>query len=356
MSERRTSKAPVGPKCRKCSYDLTGLPMGGRCPECATPIPITSRRVLADNLAHAPTWYLRWLTVGSIATVIGGIGGMCSLLMVAGEHSLRWTIPFACLILWTVGVWIVTRPHESSIDQRTDFVREGRLSRWASRLTQWGWAAGVALAWTATEVELTAIMAGAPVDADLVRGLFVASWVCLGIGLLGLVPVCVQLSSVAQWAGADWTGEWMRGASIGLVLAFPMIAVSMFFGTASIVTVILGVFGAILAIGSSGLLAVGVVQVAALSFEALRSSSETINRDHRAADRVQRESERFLERTKHIGEASPIDATSRLRTALKPGRDVPPVGSGNNQDLAAIPIEPDRAVGRKTIRYERPGE
>ena len=277
-AQRTAAKVTQGPRCRKCSYDLTGLPFGGRCPECATPIPIRTRRVLADNLAHAPTWYLRWLAVGSIATVIGGLGGMASLLMVAGEHSLRWGVPFACLLLWAAGVWIVTRPHESSIDQRTDFVREGRLSRWASRLTQWAWAAGVALAWAANEVEHTALMAGTPVDEALVRGLFVGAWVCLGIGLLGLVPVCVQLSSVAQWAGAEWTGEWMRGASIGLVLAFPMIAISMFFGTSAIVTVILGVFGAILAIGSSGLLAVGVVQVAALSLWALRSSSETILR------------------------------------------------------------------------------
>ena len=355
-AQRPAAKTTRGPLCRKCSYDLTGLPMGGRCPECATPIPIRTRRVLADNLAHAPTWYLRWLTAGSISTVIGGLGGMISLLMVAGQHSWHWIVPFACLIVWAAGVWIVTRPHESSIDQRTDFVRQGRVSRWTARLTQWGWAAGVGLAWAATEVELTALAAGTPVDDALVRGLFVASWVCLGIGVVGLVPVCTQLSALAEWAGAEWTGEWMRGASIALVLAFPMIAASLLMGSTSIVTVVAGVFGVIMAVGAAGLLAVGVVQVAAMSLWAMRASSETIERDQRTADRLDRETKRFVQRTKHIGEASPIDAAAPLGIPRGPTRTTPPVGRGQDPDLSPIEMEPDRAVGKKTIRYERPGE
>jgi hypothetical protein len=314
-------------------------------------VPIGARRVLADNLSHAPSWYLRWLAAGSIATALGSVGAMVSLLLVAGDQGLRRAVPVVCLIAWAAGVWIVTRPHESSLDLRTDFKREGRWSRWASRLTQWGWAAGVALAWASAEVETRALMAGTPVNEELVRGLMIAAWVCLSIGLLGLVPVCAQLAALSEWAGAEWTGEWMRGASIAMLLALPMLGVSIVMGTGSFVTVVVGVFGAILGLGSALVLAVGVVQVAVMSLWALKVARAAIARDIRVADRAARDVKRFAKRAEAIGTVNPLDAGARIQAPRAQGPR-----TQAEADLSPIALEPERQVGKKTIRYERPGE
>lgn len=316
-------------------------------------MPIGARRVLADNLAHAPSWYLRWLAVGSIATALGSVGAMVSLLMFAREQGLARVIPVMCLLAWAAGVWIVTRPHESSLDLRTDFKREGRWSRWGSRLTQWGWAAGVALAWASAEVETRALMAGTPVNEELVRGLLIAAGVCVAIGMLGLVPVCAQLAALSEWAGAEWTGEWMRGASIAMLLGLPMIGVSVVMGEGSFVTVVVGVFGAILGLGASIVLAVGVVQVAIMSLWALKVASAAIERDIRVADRAAEDAKRFVQRARRIGEVNPLDSATKVdrgprHARQEAGRQAP--------DLSPIDIEPERTLGKRTIRYERPGE
>jgi hypothetical protein len=68
-------------------------------------------------------------------------------------------------------------------------------------------------------------------------------------------------------------------------------------------------------------------------------------RDTRLAEEAQREAEAFAERNRRVGEADPLDAGARVT----PGRRPEP-------DLSPLEVEPDRKVGKRTIRYERPGE
>jgi hypothetical protein len=300
--------------------------------------------MLGENIALAPAPYLRWLAVGAVSAMIGGLGAMASMFAVARVHSNAWAVPAACFILWYVGVWIVTRPHESTTDIITDFAAEGRVSRWASRLTQWGWAVAVGLVWGSTEVELRALAAGAPVDADLVRTLLWGGIACAAVALLGLVPVCSQLAALAERAGSAWTGEWMRGAAIGLVIGIPMVASGVAAGSTSFVLVVVAVFGGVLLIASAGLLAITLIQAAGFTLWALKASAATMQRDDRLAERAQRDAERFLERTRHVGEATPIDAKARVTRHAAPHATEP------------VELAPERTIGKRTIRYERPGE
>lgn len=317
--------------------------MGGRCPECGTPIPVRSKRTLADNLAQAPTRYLRWIALGTALTLIGGVGGMAAMVVIPLSSRMS-AVTMVFFALWLAGVWIVTRPHESSLDTTTDFKREGRWSRWGARLTQWGWLPGIALKWASAEVELSALAIGAPPDESLVRGLAIGGWMCFAIGLLGMVWVCVQFASLARWAGNEWAGEWMRGASLGMVAAPPMIAVALLGGSAAFVSVIIGVFGGVILVACAGVLVIGLVQLAGMSIWALQASAETMARDQRLADKREEDAKEFARRADLMTGANPLGVSGR------PGKPAP-----KEADLSPIALEPDRPGANRVIRHERPG-
>jgi hypothetical protein len=104
--------------CRKCGYNLRGLTLGGRCPECGRPVGLS---VQGDLLRFSdPNWLLKLqrgthLIIASV--IVGFIGGFVVALIFRGSQ-----VPTAVLQLLAgigsfVGAWFLTEPDPSGLGE-----------------------------------------------------------------------------------------------------------------------------------------------------------------------------------------------------------------------------------------------
>lgn len=202
-------------ECERCGYNLRGLPVGGKCPECGTAI--VKRRSgnrFTDNLADAPLPYLKVLAVGVALLAVSSV--VCSFafyflrrgpsLPLAGAAGVAATA-------WWVGVFITTAPRRGLEGAVRDGILDSRGLRAANR--------GIQAAWVVSAVFWVLVSRLAPGTPGHTASWWAAS--ILGVvGTLGLVPLSVQLSSLADWAGDTGLSErfkvvaWVMAAA-GLV-------------------------------------------------------------------------------------------------------------------------------------------
>jgi hypothetical protein len=106
--------------CRKCRYNLRGLNLEGRCPECGTPVGFSAR---GDFLRYSePTWVatLRtgvqcelWSIVVLIAGgILGGVAGAA-----VGSRMPALVVQLGGNVLALVGAWLLTTPDPSGLGE-----------------------------------------------------------------------------------------------------------------------------------------------------------------------------------------------------------------------------------------------
>ncbi len=211
-------------QCVTCGYDLRGLQVGHRCPECGTII--TVRADMPERyLIDAPRAYQLWLAVGFALTGFGAIGRWVipvqalvglwgppppGAVLRAGLQSLgvSWQLAvFAVLwgvlhVWWSIGVWVVTRarPARTVVGGAWDRKREWRRLRWFVRSSVVvGLGSGAACAWAmhSGDVRWCALWA------------IIEAWI-------GVVA-CWYLARVVEWApdtnlaGTFRALAWMLG-------------------------------------------------------------------------------------------------------------------------------------------------
>lgn len=301
--------------CVRCSYNLVGLKIGGRCPECGTPITTGASSRFSSTMADAPVPYLARLHSGAVIMGLGGAALLVSLailiiiLAMRGPSLIAPAIVLLPAILWLVGIWIVTEPCE-------DGTKEGLAGRgtWAwirlaSRATQSAWILSMLLlflggaiyaqAQTAFAAKVAANPGAFPLAAiapitGAARWCVALATLSAIVALVGLAPLAIHLARMADWAHDSALASRLRMAPFLVVIAAP-------FGIAALVAIPFlraGITG-FLAVpigGLSVMIFLGCVAVCIFAFAqfiTLCGWSHTtaltrINRDSRMSDRISR--------------------------------------------------------------------
>ena len=274
--------------CHKCGYDLRGLHESASCPECGAPI--RSRRPrsrFADNLTDAPLEYLRWLTLGflllSVSILVGSITMGYMLLALGGSPVVPTAVAHGLILLaaltWLPGVWITTRrrpvERHTAHDPILDHARLRSIIRWLQLAAP----ASAALAISSAYAPLPGSVPVFRIGAALLGA----------VSLMAMVPLCVYLSSLADWAGDSGIGERLRGAAWALAIFGPVTAASIALSNVSGVFSIAAGWGALFVVLGAGLFAGSILQLASLSRWAVRNHITGAERDSRLAERERRE-------------------------------------------------------------------
>ncbi len=304
--------------CAHCGYNLRGLTPGGVCPECGQPIRIAGpARLSGGTLTDAPMPYLRRIAWGGV--LIGMAAGVVSTAALAGAFIARVTGPgpvlgalFVSTGAWVLGVWVVTCERPPTDPPAPPDRRLTRLTI-AARLTQLGWPAAIL-------AQVIASRAGAPL-ADL------AGYAGLGMGLigaLGILPTCLVLADLAEWAMDTGLAARFRTAGVGvsvfgtisLTLGFaaPYLGIAwIYLGIVYLVTRVLFLVGVVALIWSA-------IQLAFMPLWAISNSANAMARDRRAAAALSRRTQATIRRDAEALAADTIPMDS-------PGAPVPSAGA-----------------------------
>src|SRR5262245_1454422 len=124
--------APNGPTlaedhlCRHCGYNLRGQPESGKCPECATPVALSTR---ANLLKFADPAWVRVLALGASIVGYAIVGALLAIVLLMVVLWLEFPLVSSMFLIWPLagaamlaGQWLVTRSEPSAP------VAEGRLT------------------------------------------------------------------------------------------------------------------------------------------------------------------------------------------------------------------------------------
>ena len=226
--------------CVKCGYNLRGLKISGRCPECGRLIQGKKRAPrYTDQLVHAPMVWLEVFATGALVLFLSATAFMVllvALLFVRGSAMLL--ILGGVTLAWSFGVFLATRPRPPLPATDIDTQREWRGLRLAARVTQVFWPLTLGLGLFCNWVYNNSLSTGA----------LYAAISCAGVSLLiavgGLAPLCVYLSHMADWAEDSSLADSFRGCAWTIGFCGLIIGLSVLNGYTGILG---GIIGGVLA-------------------------------------------------------------------------------------------------------------
>jgi hypothetical protein len=340
--------------CHRCGYDLRGLDESAVCPECGAPIRARrSSSRFADNLTDASLAYLRWLSLGfallSFSIIVMSGAAAYATLSAWGAPVVPAPVLHGSMLVasfvWFGGVWIATTKRPIGEHTARDAILDSRPLRRAIRALQ----VGTPLAAVLGVSSVYAPLAGAAAAFGVLAG------VCAAICLLAMIPLCVYLSSLADWAGDSGVGERLRGAAWSLAIFGPITTISTVLGPSIGAFRVLAGWGALFVFLGACLFASAILQLASLSMWAVRNHISGAERDSRLAEmrrreRLEREARiEAMNRRSEVERAAPepaVSADEPIPVADDPGgaREIRFVGEPLPRVTKARPEpEPDRA-------------
>lgn len=305
-------------QCHRCGYDLIGLKSGERCPECGAPIRFNPGRV-GESMTEAPKGYLISLAAGAWKTVFGAAGGVSlSVLLVflMGGPTLATPVVAAmaagCALLWWWGVMGVCTPRQTTQPTTVNLEAEWRWLRRTSRWSQAGWLVAFGL-----------IVVGALLAAGFAKqsgpnagpgpvatAYLIAGAIAAVVAFVGLVPLAIFMSCLADWANDLGLGRRLRMAPFALAGSLPLglieiVLIMYSLGRARIVFImpLIVLFGlGFLAL--FGYFALAIYQFASLCTWAVKNSDATSDRDARLGVAIAKRIEDGLAKASRSEEAT----------------------------------------------------
>jgi len=207
----------VDTPCRKCGYNLRGLSVNGRCPECGTPVGLS---VMGDLLRFSDPAWIRTLRRGItliLAGIVALIFGMVAVSIVMGAKG-RAGLPLAVVVnfagygLMLVGGWLLTEPDPSGVGE-DQYGTSRRIIRFSLAVG----AANSLISWIS---QMQAISPAVRISIQIING--VASLVAL-VGQFAQLNYLSKLSRRipdVKLAGRARFLMYAIGISYGLVVVF----------------------------------------------------------------------------------------------------------------------------------------
>lgn len=203
--------------CASCGYNLRGLKVGGRCPECGEEIP-PPPTLDDDSLSRMPRpvilTFIRGAITAAVAVTLLLVTSMAILFGWLSPHLMTGVAGLA-LLAWMLAMWWLTPALTIREGVSRGFCKRG-VTRQIARWGQMGWLLGAGML-LAREV---ANPAQKVADA--------MTWAAFGlgaIGVIGTIAMAVMMERLAEWtrdttaqAIFQWFQWLLPFAAIGLLL------------------------------------------------------------------------------------------------------------------------------------------
>jgi|GEM_PF-3497805 len=310
--------------CTTCNYNLRGLTIGGKCPECAT-------RITPPHIDPMTGWvitdagfdYLRALSFGAILLVLCApmilLGVVWTLIESPWTYGLTlWPGggAIAAAVGWVLGVWVITTPRPNP-EGPGALHQEWPITRWVSRGSQALWLLGTpVIVWGAHQLgEFHVNSVALHPLADFAVGVGAISWT---LAFAGLAFLALYMSRLADWATDSSLRESLRLVPYALGIGgFLMGTLFILRGPigyqgGGLIFMLAGCLGLILL-----LLAVGTFAYALMSFANLTRWTASSRRAKLAMEA--RRSQLILDRIESQ-KARPIDLDGAVIEGIKPSK------------------------------------
>ncbi len=345
-----------GRLCAHCGYDLGGVPVGNVCPECGKPAGRRGGRGgagrIVESLMDAPGWYLRSLALGTtllscvlFAVMLLGLFGNVLLRRHIGDLAPA-GIKMMLAIVWWVGVYIATSPRALTNPGSFDAKGEWRRLRMVNRVTQAFWSVAASLGLMHAAVTANVLPGGPTPNGALL--ISIAWAVATLIGLFGLVPLCIQLGDLAEWAQDSPLNARFNTAAGSIAFGGVIHILSDLLGLATgarcLALGLFAFFPLLLLFFGVVLFFANIFNFASMISWAIDNKEKLHEVDDRRMERDRREAERLREQQDRIDEANRLAGTSGVGATM------------TTNDTVALVDAPlagkDQAKGKRAIKPE----
>jgi len=200
--------------CLSCGYNLLGLKIADRCPECGTPISGKAAYRPTQSIFQMPTAYLTRLRLSGTLMLVATIPFVASALgfIVCARLSYARGIPnvlgLASSLVWVAAVWTLLMPRPSQATLPANPNTEWSVCRWMGRISQCCWPLAFALGG----------LADATANPALTNPLRTSALPFMIVAFVGVWPVCIYLARLATWAEDDGLASRLRMLPWALII------------------------------------------------------------------------------------------------------------------------------------------